>query len=85
MNAALEITGGMLILFGFFTRLAALVMGAHLALIALSLGHTEIAVRDWGLAFAFFGLALAGGGAFTLGSLLKIDAMREAGEHRTEQ
>ena len=66
MNAALEITGGMLILFGFFTRLAALVMGAHLALIALSLGPTEIAVRDWGLAFAFFGLTLAGGGSFML-------------------
>lgn len=66
MNAALEVLCGALILLGLFTRVAAFVMGIHLVFIAISLGHTEIAVRDWGLSFALFGIALAGGGAFTL-------------------
>jgi uncharacterized membrane protein YphA (DoxX/SURF4 family) len=69
LNGILEIISGLLILLGVFTRLAALAMGLHLVLIAFSLGYNSIAVRDMGLAAAFFGIALAGGGAYSLTSL----------------
>ena len=66
LNGTLEVLCGILILLGVFTRPAALIMGLHLALIALSLGNNATAVRDWGLAFASIGLALTGGGALSL-------------------
>ena len=62
-NGSAEIAFGLLLLLGLFTRISALLMGIHLALIALSLGLNQIGVRDWGLAAALFGIALAGPGA----------------------
>ena len=66
VNGSVEIICGLLILLGVFTRLAALLMGLHLIMIAISLGNNATAVRDWGLAFSFLGLALTGGGALSL-------------------
>ncbi|MEK7628472.1 MAG: DoxX family membrane protein [Patescibacteria group bacterium] len=66
LNGTVEVVSGLLLLLGVFVRTVSVLMGLHLALIALSLGHNAIAVRDWGLAFAFFGLVLTGGGALTL-------------------
>ena len=66
VNGSAEILCGLLILLGVFTRLVALLMGIHLVLIAFSLGNNATAVRDWGLAASFLGLALTGGGALSL-------------------
>lgn len=65
-NGAVEIASGAMLLLGLYTRMVAFVMGIHLVLIALSLGGSAVAVRDWGLAFAFFGLVLTGPGPFSL-------------------
>lgn len=65
-NGSAEIAFGLLLLLGLFTRGAALFMGLHLALIAVSLGLNQIGVRDWGLALALFGLVLTGPGAWSL-------------------
>ena len=62
-NGATEIAFGLMLFLGLFTRIVAFLMGVHLALIAFSLGHTAVAVRDWGLAVALFGLLFTGGGA----------------------
>lgn len=65
-NGSAEVAFGVMLLLGLFTRISALVMGIHLALIALSLGVNEIGVRDWGLVAALFGIALAGPGEFSI-------------------
>ncbi len=65
-NGAIEIACGVLLFLGVFTRIVALVMGIHLVLIAASLGNTAVAVRDWGLAAAFIGLAFTGAGAWSV-------------------
>lgn len=62
-NGAGEIACGALLAFGIFTRSVAFIMGVHLAFIAFSLGNTAIAVRDWGLTAALFGLVFTGAGA----------------------
>jgi uncharacterized membrane protein YphA (DoxX/SURF4 family) len=65
-NGSAEIIGGLLLLLGIFTRSTALVMGMHTVLIALSLGYTSVAIRDWGLTLSLFGLAFLGAGSFTI-------------------
>ena len=62
LNGSAEIALGTLLFLGVFVRVAALIMGLHLVMIAYSLGYNGVAVRDWGLAFALLGLALTGGG-----------------------
>lgn len=66
INGSVEIAFGLMMLAGFLTQISATIMGVHLVLIALSLGINELGVRDWGLAAAMFGIALAGPGAFSL-------------------
>ncbi|TSC86422.1 MAG: hypothetical protein G01um10148_408 [Parcubacteria group bacterium Gr01-1014_8] len=65
-NGSAEIAFGLLLFLGLFTRISAFVMGVHLALIAFSLGLNQIGVRDWGLAAALFGIALAGPGTLSI-------------------
>lgn len=64
LNGAAELACGALILAGLFTRVAALLMGAHLVLVAASLGNSAVAVRDWGLAAAALSLVITGPGAW---------------------
>jgi uncharacterized membrane protein YphA (DoxX/SURF4 family) len=56
INGGVEVIFGFFILLGIYLRISAVVIGLHLALIALSLGNTPSAIRDWGLAFAAFAL-----------------------------
>lgn len=56
INGGVEVVFGFFILFGMFLKISALLMGFHLALIALSLGNTPSGIRDWGLALATFAL-----------------------------
>ena len=64
-NGSAEIVFGLFILLGLFTRAAALVMAAHLALIAFSLGNTAVAVRDWGLVAGLLALVFTGPGMYS--------------------
>ena len=68
LNGSAEVASGVMLLLGLYARFVAFAMGAHLVLIAASLGNSAVAVRDWGLAFAFFGLVLSGPGALALDS-----------------
>ncbi len=60
MNGILELAGALLLAIGLWIRPVAFVLSAHLFAITASLGMTAIAVRDFGLAFATFSVALSG-------------------------
>ncbi|MFZ1020168.1 MAG: DoxX family membrane protein [Minisyncoccia bacterium] len=53
-NAVFELVFGLLLLFGWQTRLVAFLLTAHLFDIMYIVGYGEIGVRDFGLAFATF-------------------------------
>lgn len=65
-NGVLEVALGLLLLLGVYTRIAALVLGLHLVAIAVTMGFTETAVRDMGLAFATLSVALSGSDGWSL-------------------
>lgn len=54
MNAVFELVFGLLLLFGWQTRIAALLLSVHLFNIMYVVGYGEIGVRDFGLAVATF-------------------------------
>lgn len=53
-NATFELVFGILLLFGWQTRIVALLLAAHLFDIMYVVGYGEIGVRDFGLAVATF-------------------------------
>lgn len=59
LNGAFEMSFGLLLLIGVYTKIVALALGVHLALITASIGLTEIGVRDIGLTLATLSIALA--------------------------
>lgn len=67
-NAIFELVFGIMLILGIFTRISAVLLGTHLAFIALSLGYNEIAIRDWGLAIATFTVAMNGKDRLSLNS-----------------
>ncbi len=68
LNGSVELACAAMLFLGLYTRIVAGIMGAHLVLIAFSLGNSAVAIRDWGLAFAFFGLMVTGPGAYAMDS-----------------
>lgn len=58
LNGAFEVVAGGLIACNILTRWAALALAAHLALITIEIGMTQIGVRDFGLTVATLALAL---------------------------
>lgn len=59
-NGILEITLGLFLILGLYTRFSSLVLSVHLFLIALSMKFTPIGIRDFGLAIATFVVYLNG-------------------------
>lgn len=57
VNGSVEIFLGLLIIFGLYTRIAAIILGVHLIGISVSLGFTALALRDWGIALATISIA----------------------------
>ena len=51
-NAILELTLGIFLIIGLYTKFSALILSLHLFGIAFSMGINQIAVRDFGLAVA---------------------------------
>ena len=66
INAILELSFGVLMLLGLYTRIVALILSLHLFVIASSLGFNDLAVRDFGLAFATLAVFLNGPDDFCL-------------------
>lgn len=58
INGWLELIAGLILACGFFIGPVALFLSAHIFIIALSIGFNSVAVRDFGLAAALFGLGL---------------------------
>ena len=59
-NGIIEIMFGIMMLFGIYTRLSAVVLAIHLVIITISLGYNDVAVRDFGLALATASIFLHG-------------------------
>lgn len=58
LNGTFEIMAGILLVFGCVPALVALLLAAHLFLIAFEIGLDPTGVRDFGLGAALFALAL---------------------------
>ncbi|MBS3902888.1 MAG: DoxX family protein [Anaplasmataceae bacterium] len=64
LNGLFEIAGSVLLIVGIFVRPVAILLGAHLFVIALELLPGAIGVRDLGLTMATFAIALHGKDSF---------------------
>jgi len=58
LNGGFETLFGTLLLLGLFRRISALLLGMHLMMITITIGLTDIGVRDFGLAVAAISIAL---------------------------
>jgi uncharacterized membrane protein YphA (DoxX/SURF4 family) len=54
LNATFELIFTLMLIIGWKVRLSALLLSLHLIEIAISVGYSETAVRDFGLAIALF-------------------------------
>lgn len=70
LNGWMEVCLAALLLLGCFTRISAMILAAHLAMIAASVGGA-IGVRDAALAAAGVSLALSGPDAWSLDAKLR--------------
>ena len=66
LNGWFEVTFGLALLAGLYTRFVALLLGLHLLGIAASIGYGPLGVRDFGLAIATLTVFLAGAGQWSL-------------------
>ncbi|MEK6898578.1 MAG: DoxX family membrane protein [Nanoarchaeota archaeon] len=57
-NGILELTFGIFLLIGLYSRFSALILGIHLLFIAFSIGFNPVGIRDFGLAMATIALFL---------------------------
>ena len=71
INGIFEIFFGTLLLLGLFTRISGLLLGLHLAAITISIGFTQIGVRDFGLTMATFAVFLNGEDDYCLSRKIK--------------
>lgn len=60
LNAIFELVFGLMMLFGIYTRLSALLLSLHLFDIMYVVGYGQIGVRDFGLAIATLAVFLQG-------------------------
>jgi uncharacterized membrane protein YphA (DoxX/SURF4 family) len=65
-NAVFELIFGILLAFGWQTRIVALLLGLHLFDIMWTVGYGEIGVRDFGLAVATLVIAMNGPDLFCI-------------------
>ncbi len=65
-NGAFEIVFGICLLFGYFTRITALLLALHMLDITFTVGYTSIGIRDFGLSIATLSIFLYGVDAWCL-------------------
>lgn len=73
INGSFEVIFGLLLLIGLYTRIVAILLGIHLLGIAFSIGYSDVAVRDVGLALATFAISLHGVDSWTLDKRLRVE------------
>lgn len=66
LMGVVETLVGLMVLAGFYTRIAAAFAALMLVPILISLGYNEIGVRDFGLLLLSFGILFLGAGEFSL-------------------
>ena len=72
LNGIFEVVASLFLAIGLFVRPVAALVGLHLLVITSHFGATAVGVRDFGLSFATFAVALAGEDRWSLG--MKQDA-----------
>ena len=70
-NGIFEVILGGLLLLGIFTRISAIILAAHILSIALNLGYTDVAIRDFGLAIMAVAVFLNGEDTACIGKKIK--------------
>jgi uncharacterized membrane protein YphA (DoxX/SURF4 family) len=68
LNGILEITLGIFLFLGLYTRFASLVLSFHLLFISISIGFNPLGVRDFGLALSTFVIFLNGADEYSFDS-----------------
>ncbi len=66
LNGWFEITFGILLIAGFYTRIVSCLLAIHMFGIVFSVGYNEIGVRDFGLAIALISIFLHGSSDWSL-------------------
>lgn len=69
MNAIMELTLGLFLILGLYTRFSSLILSLHLFGIAFSIGFNPLGVRDIGLAIATLSIFLNGADNYCLDHL----------------
>lgn len=76
LNGIFEIVFGTLLIIGLFTRVVAFILFLHVLLIMFSLGYNDVAIRDFGLAFATLAVFLNGTDKWCLDIKLKKNKLK---------
>ena len=71
MNSILEITLGIFLMLGLYTKFSSFVLSIHLLFIAISMGFSPIGVRDFGLTIATLSIFLSDLDRYTLDWTIK--------------
>ena len=71
LNAWMEICLGILLIFGFYTRIVAFILAVHLLGITFSVGYGPTGARDFGLTIALFAIFLHGESDWSLDNWFK--------------
>jgi len=69
-NGILEITLGIFLLFGLFTKISSLILSVHLIAITISVGFNTIGISDFGLSMAALAIFFNGIDVFSIDNLL---------------
>ena len=84
-NALFELVFGILLVFGWQTRIVALLLALHLFDIMWIVGYGEIGVRDFGLAVATLVVSMNGSDALCIQRKQKAAAIVENDHHLPEE
>lgn len=68
LNGGFEIAFGVLLALGLYTRIAAVLLGLHLAVLVFEIGLSPIGLRDFAIMMATFALALLPSDPYSLDS-----------------
>lgn len=71
LNGWFEITFGILLIKGFYTRIVSLALGLHMLGIVFSVGYNPTGVRDFGIAIGLISIFLNGPSAWSLDEYFK--------------
>jgi uncharacterized membrane protein YphA (DoxX/SURF4 family) len=69
-NGAFEVVFGFCLIFGYFTRVTALLLALHMLDITFTVGYNQIGIRDFGLSIAAIAVFLHGVDYWCIDTLL---------------